>query len=315
MDGWDSNDPLESEDHPAEPGQLPPIRRYKFIGPGYFSTMGNTILAGRDLTWQDVHDRAKVVVLSEALARAEFGDPAKAVGKRVRQAGIGEGNPWYQVVGVAGDVRDDGMGKDPVPVVYWPQVVEDFWEEQGPVSQRSMAYAVRVTNGNPNALLPEVRKAVWSVNSNLPLARVQTLKELASSSMAQTTFTLIMLGIAAAVALFLGAVGIYGVISYVVSQRTREIGVRMAMGAESADVSRMVLRQAGVLAAMGVVVGLVAAGGLTRLMASLLYGVSPMDPVTFGAVAAALAVIALVASWVPAWRASRVDPVVALRFE
>jgi predicted permease len=315
MDGWDSNDPLESEDHPAEPGQLPPIRRYKFIGPGYFSTMGNTILAGRDLTWQDIHDRAKVVVLSEALARAEFGDPAKAVGKRVRQAGIGEGNPWYQVVGVAGDVRDDGMGKDPVPVVYWPQVVEDFWEEQGPVAQRSMAYAVRVTNGNPNALLPEVRKAVWSVNSNLPLARVQTLKELASSSMAQTTFTLIMLGIAAAVALFLGAVGIYGVISYVVSQRTREIGVRMAMGAESADVSRMVLRQAGVLAAMGVVVGLVAAGGLTRLMASLLYGVSPMDPVTFGAVAAALAVIALVASWVPAWRASRVDPVVALRFE
>jgi ABC-type antimicrobial peptide transport system permease subunit len=156
---------------------------------------------------------------------------------------------------------------------------------------------------------------VWSVNGNLPLARVNTLSELVADSMGRTSFTLIMLGIAAAVALFLGAVGIYGVISYVVSQRTREIGVRMAMGAERADVSGMVMRQALLLAAGGVVVGLAAAAGLTRLMASLLYGVSPMDPLTFGGVAVALSSVALVASYIPARRAAAVDPVVALRAE
>jgi len=315
MDGWDSNDALESEAHPAEPGQLPPIRRYKWIGPGYFATMENRLIAGRDITWQEVTDRAKVVILSENLAKAEFGDPAAAVGKRVRQASIGEGHPWYEVVGVAGDVRDDGMGRDPVAVVYWPQLVENFWGEDGVTTQRSMAYAVRAAGGSPDALLPAVREAVWGVNPNLPLARVRTLAEIVSGSTTQTSFTLIMLAIAAGVALFLGAVGIYGVISYVVSQRTREIGVRMAMGAERWDVSRMVLRQAGALAFGGVVVGLVAAVGLTRLMASLLYGVSPVDPVTFGSVAVLLSAIALVASWIPAHRAAGIDPTEALRAE
>jgi ABC-type antimicrobial peptide transport system permease subunit len=178
-----------------------------------------------------------------------------------------------------------------------------------------MGYAVRARTGDPRALLPALREAVWSVNPSLPLAQERTLEEIASRSMAQTSFTLIMLAIAAGVALFLGSVGIYGVISYIVSQRTREIGVRMAMGAEEADVSRMVLRQAGTLAGLGVAVGLGAAAGLTRLMASLLFGVSPLDPVTFGAVAVALSSIALLASWLPARRAARVDPVVALRFE
>jgi predicted permease len=315
MDGWDSNDPLESEDHPVDPGQLPPIRRYKWIGPGYFATMGNPMVAGRDLTWQEVNDRAKVVVLSENLARTEFGDPAAAIGKRVRQTGIGEGHAWYEVVGVSGDVRDDGASQDPVAVVYWPQIVDDFWGEPGPMSRQSMAYAVRAASGTADALLPAARRAVWSVNPNLPLARVHTLAELVAGSTAQTSFTLIMLAIAAAVALFLGAVGIYGVISYVVAQRTREIGVRMAMGAERGAVTRMVLRQAGGLALTGVAVGLGAAFGLTHLMTSLLFGVSPVDPATFGAVAALLALIALLASWIPAHRAASVDPTEALRAE
>ena len=315
MDGWDSNDPLESEDHPSEPGQLPPIRRYKWIGPGFFATMGNRMIAGRDITWQEVNDKAKVVVLSENLARAEFSDPAAAIGKRVRQAGIGDEQQWYEVVGVAADVRDDGMGRDPVPIVYWPQLVENFWGRQGTVVQRSMAFAVRAAAGNPDGLLSAARQAVWGVNPNLPLARVRTLAEIVSGSTAQTSFTLIMLAIAAAVALFLGAVGIYGVISYVVAQRTREIGVRMAMGAEKGTVTRMVLRQAGGLALLGVAVGLAAALGLTRLMASLLYGVSPVDPLTFGGVAVALSLIALLASWIPAHRAASADPTEALRAE
>ena len=165
------------------------------------------------------------------------------------------------------------------------------------------------------ALLPSVREAVWSVNPNLPIARVRLLTDFLARSMARTSFTLIMLGIAAAVALFLGSVGIYGVISYVVSQRTREIGVRMAMGAETGDVSRMVLKQASMLAGLGVLIGLFGAFGLTRLMSALLFGVSPMDPATFVSVALALSAVALLASYLPARRAARVDPVVALRFE
>jgi predicted permease len=315
LDGNDSNDALENADRPAQGDEIPPIRRFKYTGEGYFETMGNRLVAGRPLTWDDVDQRAKVVVVTENLAREEWGDPAAAVGKHVRNfLGQGGAGPWYEVVGVVGDIRDDGVGRDPVATVYWPQVVQPIpgGDISGP---RSMGYAVRARNGDPRALLPAIREAVWSVNPSLPLAQERTLEELASRSMAQTSFTLIMLAIAAGVALFLGSVGIYGVISYVVSQRTREIGVRMAMGAEEADVSRMVLRQAGLLAAVGVAVGLAAAAGLTRLMASLLFGVSPLDPVTFGAVAVALSAVALLASWLPARRAARVDPVVALRFE
>lgn len=315
MDGTDSNDALESETNPVVGDQLPPIRRYKYVGGDYWETMGNRMVAGRPITWADVDDRAAVVVVTENLARQEWGDPAAAIGKRVRNFGPpGSPRPWFEVVGVVADERDDGVGRDPVATVYWPQVAQDLYGA-GVTTQRSLGYAVRVAAGSPEALLPAIREAVWSVNPNLPLARVATLEELAADSMAQTSFTLILLAIAAGVALFLGAVGIYGVLSYVVSQRTREIGVRLAVGAQVGDVRSMVLRQAAALAGLGVGVGLIAAAGLTRLMASLLYGVSPMDPATFGSVALLLSAIALVASWIPAWRASRVDPVVALRID
>ncbi|HSW29765.1 MAG TPA: ABC transporter permease [Longimicrobiales bacterium] len=314
MDGNDSNDALENADRPIEGDQIPPIRRYKFTGGGYFETLGNRLVAGRALTWADVDQHARVAVVTENLAREEWGSADAAIGRRVRPAAGEEDGPWFEVVGVASDIRDNGVGQDPVATVYWPQIVQGVYEA-GAYTPRSVGYAVRVQSGDPGALLPAVREAVWSVNPVLPLAQERTLEEIADRSMAQTSFTLIMLAIAAGVALFLGSVGIYGVISYVVSQRTREIGVRMAMGAEEADVSRMVLRQAGLLAGMGVVVGLAAAAGVTRLMASLLFGVSPLDPVTFGAVAVALSAVALLASWLPARRAARVDPVVALRFE
>ncbi len=178
-----------------------------------------------------------------------------------------------------------------------------------------MSFAVRTARPDPMSLLPEVQAAVGGVNPNLPVANVRTLDQILAQSMARTSFTLVMLAIAAAVALALGLVGIYGVISYVVSQRTREIGVRMALGADRRDVSRMVLRQGLILAVVGVAVGLVAAVGLTRLMSSLLYGVEATDPVTFGVVAVMLTAVALVASYLPALRASRIDPLEALRFE
>ena len=317
MDGWDSNDALESEANPVTGDQIPPIRRYKFVGQGYFESMGNPVLAGRDLTWAEVDRQARVVVVSEALARAEWGeDPSAAVGQRVRQSAGSQGaGPWYEVVGVVGDVRDDGVAQEPVAVVYWPQATRDFWGGEGVFAQRSMAFVVRAGRGSPTDLLPAVREAVWGVNPRLPLAQVRTLEELAAESMAQTSFTLIMLAIAAGVALFLGVVGLYGVVTYLVAQRTREIGVRMAMGAEQGTVRAMVLRQAAGLAGAGVLLGVLASLLLTRLMASLLYGVDPVDPPTLAAVSVTLAVVALAASWVPAVRASRVDPVQALRAE
>jgi len=315
MDGYDSNDPIEMEEFPVEGDQLPPIRRFKWVGEGYFETMGNPVVAGRAITRADIDDRADVVVVTADLAQEYWGSPGAAIGKRLRVF-VGDlgTTGWREIVGVVGEEHDDGVDEEPVTTVYWPQVVTDFYD-QPLMTQRSMGFAVRAASGDPTALLPAAREAVWAVNPNLPVARVRTLQEYVDRSMARTSFTLIMLGIAAAVALFLGSVGIYGVISYVVSQRTREIGVRMAMGAETVDVSRMVLRQALTLAVGGVGVGLVGALGLTRLMSSLLYGVSPMDPLTFGTVALGLSLVAMVASYVPARRAARVDPVVALRFE
>jgi predicted permease len=315
MDRWDSNDGLEVEDFPVVGDEIPPIRRYKWIGEGYHATMGNPVVAGRAVTWGDIEGQARVVMITEDLAREYWSTPAEALGRRVRSfGGSGGEGEWWEIVGVVGAIHDDGVDQEVVATVFWPQVVPGF-EEGALRTPRSLAYAVRVRDGGPARLLPQVREAVWSVNPNLPVARVATLDELVADSMGRTSFTLVMLGIAAVVALFLGSVGLYGVISYIVAQRTREIGVRIAMGAETSDVSRMVLRQALVLAAAGVTIGLAAASGLTRLMASLLYGVSPMDPVTLGFVSVALASVALLASWLPARRAAGVDPVVALRSE
>jgi predicted permease len=315
MDGWDNNDAVNVEEFPVEGDQLPPIRRFKNIGGGYHAVMGNEPLAGRTITWADIEDRAPVAMVTSDFAADYWATPADAIGKRISRfvGDLGQ-SEWVEIIGVVGPIHDNGMSQESVPTIFWPQVVENVLEG-GVSTSRSMAYVIRAEAGDPNSLLPQAREAVWAVKRNLPLSRVATLDEFVTESMARTSFTLIMLAIAAGVALFLGSVGVYGVISYVVAQRTREIGVRMALGAEQADVRRMVLRQGASLAAAGVVVGLVAAAGVTRLMSSLLFGVEPVDIPTFAAVAVALSVISLFASWVPARRASTVDPVVALRFE
>jgi predicted lysophospholipase L1 biosynthesis ABC-type transport system permease subunit len=220
---------------------------------------------------------------------------------------------WHEIIGVVGNVHDDGVGEEATVTMYWP-MLHSVWSEEVS-TRRTMGYAIRTKRINNPTLLQEVREAVWLVNANLPLANVQTLEEIIEGSMARTSFTLVMLAVAAGVALLLGLVGIYGVISYTVSQRTREIGIRMAIGARQADVSRLFIRYGLLLTAVGVVVGIAAAVGLTRLMSALLFGVSPLDPVTYVAVAVTLGAIAFLASYVPARRASSVDPVVALRWE
>jgi predicted permease len=309
MDGNDSNDPLFAEGVPTPEGKIPPLRRLKWIGENYFATMGNPIVAGRDITWADVHGRRRFALLSENLARELYGEPQAAIGKRVRQT---PGNPWSEVVGVVGDDHDDGVTRPATTTVYWPALQENFWGV--PLrAQRSMAYAIRTARLRDPSFFADVQKAVWSINPNLPLANVDTLSEIYDRSMAQTSFMLVMLAIASAVTLLLGMVGIYGVIAYVVAQRRREVGIRMALGAAASEVQRMFLGHGLAVTTIGLVVGAVAAAAVSRVLGALLFNVSPLDPLTYAAGIFALGAVALVATWIPARQATRVDPAVALR--
>ncbi|UCG87550.1 MAG: ABC transporter permease [Gemmatimonadota bacterium] len=316
MDGAAGFDPIFVEQFPLSEGQLPPVRTFKWIGEGYFATMGNPVLAGRPITRADLYERARVVVITENLALEYWNSPAEAIGKRIG-TGIEEGD-WRTIVGVVGNVRDNGMSQDAATVVYWPMITPHPWQElvgDSVFASRDMAYAIRSDRTGTAGFLDEIRQAIWSVNSNLPLANVRTLEDILDRSTARTSFTLVMLGVATAVALLLGVVGVYGVISYVVTQRTREIGVRIALGAQTGTVMKMVLRHGLILAGTGVTAGLLAALGLTRLMSSLLYGVNPVDAITYVSVAAGTTMIVLLASYLPARKAAAVDPLEALRAE
>jgi len=311
MDGNDSNDPIFRQDKPLPEGQMAPLRRYKWIPENYFKTMGRPVLAGRDITWADVHGMAPVAIITESLAREFYGDPAAAIGQRIRNT---PKTDWREIVGVVANEYDDGVTRQPTTIVYWPMMMRNFWDE-GIMAQRSMAYVIRTPRLQDQGFLREVQQAVWSVNPNLPLARVQTVQEIYDESMAETSFTLVILGIAASVTLLLGLVGIYGVIAYIVSQRKREVGIRMALGAHSGEVQRMFVTRGLVLTGIGLVVGLGAAAALMRLLSSLLFGVNPFDPITYAAVVAGLGLVALIATWLPARHATKIDPMLALRSE
>jgi predicted permease len=311
MDGDNDNDPIFAADKSYADGQVPAMRRYKFISPGFFKAMGNPLLAGRDLTWTDIYETRPVVLVSDALARELWRDPAAALGKRIRE---NPKAPWREVVGVVGNERDDGADHKATTIVYWPMMLRDFWGFPM-IAQRGQAFAIRSGRTGSASLLNEVRRAVWAVNPDLPIANVRTVKEVYDRSMARTAFTLVMLSIAAGMALLLGIVGIYGVVSYAVSRRTREIGIRIALGAPQQAVRQMFVREGLLLTAIGVVCGLAAAAGLTHLMKALLFEVSPLDPATYCAVSLVLAAAALLASYIPARRATAIEPVEALRVE
>jgi predicted lysophospholipase L1 biosynthesis ABC-type transport system permease subunit len=252
-----------------------------------------------------------VVLVSENLAREFWHDPASAIGKRIRENPKGK---WREVVGVAGNERDDGPNQPATTTVYWPILIQNFWGE--PVTaQRTLAFAIRSNRTGSAGFLKEVQQALWSVNPEVPVADVRTVQEIYNKSMARTSFTLTILGIAAGMALLLGMVGIYGVISYSVSQRTRDIGIRMALGAQHQQVRAMFVRHGFILTLIGVACGLGAAAALMRLMSSLLFEVNAMDPATYGLAAIGLIAAAVLASYVPARRATTVDPAEALRAE
>ncbi len=308
------------EEFPLDEDESIPIYYFKYAAPGYFEAMGTSLVAGRTFVRADHEDQRPSVIVNESLARLYWPD-GNAVGKRVQQGGGGDPNPdtWYTIVGVVGDVRGIPLEDDPLAMMYYPLMAQKLTDDDGNrVSQywevRNPQFAVRTT-GNPTALTQPIRERIWSIDPNLPIARVQTMSEYVDQAMAQKSFAMVLLLVGAAGALLIGAVGIYGVISYVVSQQTREIGVRMALGARTGDIGWMVLSRSLITTGAGIAIGFVGAYFLTRLMTSLLFGVNPLDPLTFVTVTVTLMGVAALAAYLPARRAARIDPLEALRQE
>jgi len=303
---------VEGKDY--APGTTPPMRRAKTVSPGYFGAIGTRMIAGRDITWSDIYGRAQVAIVSENFAREVWGSPAAALGQRIRDSAPASTDLWREIVGIVEDVHEDALYQAAPTFVYWPVMMENF-NGNTLFATRAVNLVIRSDEAGRESLLNDVRKAVSSVNSSMPVFLVRTMKDLYDASMARTSFALIMLAIAAAMALALGVIGIYGVIAYVVAQRSREIGIRLALGAAPAQLKRMFLRQGLVLTAVGAGVGLVTAIALTQWMSSLLFGVERLDPPTYAAVLGVLATAAATASYVPARRAAAVDPVETLTAE
>jgi predicted permease len=313
MEGFDSDwDAIYTRDKAFSDDVIPPLRLFKHVSPGFFGTAGTRIIAGRELTWTEVYSLRSVVMVSENLARELWGSPSAAIGKQLTEF---PKMPWHEVIGVVQDVRENGVQANAPEIVYWPTVMENLFGPGPGQAMRTVTFVIHSERAGTQGFLDDVRQAVWSVNANLPLANVRTMQTVYDKSVARTSFTLVMLAIAGAMALALGLIGIYGVISYTVSQRQREIGIRLALGAQRADVLQMVLKHGATMALVGVAIGIGASFALTSLMASLLFGVSAHDPVTFAAVATLLIFVALLACYLPARRATRVDPMVALRYE
>jgi predicted permease len=313
MEGFDSGwDCIFAKDKSYPADVMPPLRLYKYSSPGFLRASGTRLIAGREFTWDDVYGLRPVVTISENLAREMWGTPSAAIGKQLREF---SGMPWHEVIGVVQDVRQRGVQETAPAIVYWPPMMQYLFGAKEAQTVRTVTFVLRSDRAGTESFLNEVRQAVWSVNANLPVASVRTMESVYAKSMAHTSFTLVMLGIAGAMALALGIIGIYGVIAYTVAQRKREIGIRMALGAQRGDVVQMVLRQGAWMALAGVGIGVGTALVLTKLMRGLLFGVTAHDPLTFAAVALALMGVALVACYVPARRAMKVDPIVALRYE
>ena len=311
MDGQQWQDPLHAQDRSDAQGEMPRLRQFNLVSPEYFATLRIPLVAGRSFTWSEIYNKIPEAVVSENLARDYWQTPANAIGKRIRISTVDD---WAQIIGVAGDVHYNGITAEAPSYAYFPIMAAKF--EIDPLRvERSPAFIVRASRAGSQALLNEIREAVWSVDRDIPLSNIQTLDYLYNKSVARTSFTLIMLGIAGGMAVLLGTVGLYGVIAYSVSQRTREIGIRMALGAQQNTLTLMFVRHGLLLTAIGIACGLAAALAVMRFISSLLYGVSAFDPLTYISVTAVLLAIALLASYWPSRRAASVDPSVALRIE
>jgi putative ABC transport system permease protein len=297
---------FEFEGQSVEAGRVPPIVHYSTVTPGYFKTLRVPLVRGADFDSSDLREDGRTAIVNKAAA-ARYWPGEDAIGKRLRTySGEAKGaRPWHIVKGIVGDVRHEGLREPPRPLVYFPL---NPTEDRAP---RALSYAIRGDGAEAQA--EAVRQAVWGFNADLPIASMQTMDEVVERSVVQFTFTMLTLGIAAAIALLLGAVGLYGVLSYAVSLRTREIGVRIALGAPPSRVRREVMTNAAVITAVGLVVGALGAAGLTRFLRGLLYETQPLDVATFAGMSGLLFAVGLLASYLPARKAAAVSPMEAMR--
>jgi putative ABC transport system permease protein len=290
------------EGRPEPPPGEKPGAVYRVVRPDYFRTMGATLLEGRDFTARDDANSAGVVIVNESFARNAWQGEG-SLGKRIS---VADETNLREVVGVVRDLRQGEWTAEPKPEMYLPHAQA--------ASPRDMTLVVRAA-GDPLRLAPSVQEQVWAIDKNLPVSGVLSMEDVVAGAVRPQRFNALLLGVFAAVALVLALVGVYGVMSYTVAERSHEIGVRMALGAQGRDVLRMVVGQGLALTLIGLAVGLAGALALTRVMSNLLYGVSATDPLVFGSVALLLALAALAACLVPARRATKVDPIKALRYE
>jgi predicted permease len=301
MTGFMSQDPIFASDHAYTASAIPPLRRFIRTVPGTFRVLGTPLAAGREYAWTDIHQKRPVVLISENFAREYWGSAAAAIGKRIRS---NPNDEWSEVIGVVTDVRHDGAERPAPSTVYWPQR-----------NNRSTTFLLRGPRAGTDTYATEIRRAVAAVSGSLPVTGMQTMQEVYDKSMARTAFTLTLLALSGGMALLLAAIGIYAVIAYTVAQRTREIGIRMALGARQESLKLMFVRSGLLWAGIGAVAGLVAAAPLSQLMSALLFEVKPIDPLTYAVVVVGLLAAAAVASYLPARRVTRIHPTEALRAE
>ncbi|HEV8394248.1 MAG TPA: ABC transporter permease [Vicinamibacterales bacterium] len=296
--------PVAAEGQNYGPNRIPPTRTIRLLSPGALRTLGTPLLVGRDFTWEELHNQRNVAMVSESFARTEWSTVEGAVGKRVR---VGTSQTWQEVIGVVAEVYDDGANKPAPPIVYWPARSQDY--VGGTLLPRSVNFSMRSDRAGTEAFVRDIRQAVAEVMPGLPVFQIRTLREVYDLSMAGTAFSLVMLSIAGSMALLLGAVGIYGVLAYAAMQCQREVGIRLALGAQPGTVKGMFVYRGLMLAGIGIAIGAVVAAGATRSMSSLLFGVTPVDTATLAAAASVLVMAALAASYIPARRAAALDPV------
>jgi putative ABC transport system permease protein len=297
---------FEFEGQPVPPGQNRPMTEELLIGPEYFRTLRIPVLQGRSFAETDNANAPPVAIINETMAQRFFPN-SDAVGKRLRAGGFGPDDPWITVVGVVVDVKYNGLAAEKAPTIYLPYEQQSFWWGGMNLSLRAAAEPARLTAA--------VRQAAQAIDKDLPISNVKTGEELLAEAVGQRRFRTLLIAAFAALALLLAAVGIYGVASYAVAQRTHEIGIRLALGAQPRDVLGLILKQGMKLALGGVIIGLLAAFALTHLMEGLLFRVKATDPVTFVVIALLLLVVGLLACWIPARRATKVDPLLALKYE
>ncbi len=308
LEGGGSTGTISVDGRSNAAGELLPIRRFLSASPGYFEALGTRLIAGRHLEWADIEDRRTVALVSASLARELWGEPQAAIGQQIRSTSLLGGAAFsHEIIGVTQDVYQDGQHRPPPSTVYTPLITEG-------TDLRGVTYAIRSDRAGAESFADEVRQAIWASHPDI-VVTVRTMQDVYSASLARTSFMLVLLAIAGTMALFLSVVGIYGVISYIVSQRTREIGIRLVLGAKPPGVKRIFVVYGLTVAIIGMVVGLAAAAGLTRFLASQLFQVRPLDLPTYVAVVGVLLAAVSLAAYLPARRAANLDPAETLRAE